>query len=143
LTYSPWAALRALPHLTYISTRLPAGRAWWLPADDGIVLDDRLTRIGRRCALAHELAHADAGDTACADAVLSGRQELRASAKAARWLVTLDGLVDGLLWAQDEHQLAEELDVDVETVRARLASLTDAEKDYIENRLRAAEEDIA
>jgi len=48
-----------------------------------------------------------------------------------------------LAWAPDEYAVADELGVDVPTVVVRIGTLTDAEKDYIECRLRAAEREIA
>ena len=57
--YNPWADLRAREELTCAVTRLPDGwgDAWYDPVTHGIVIDDRLSRVERRCVLAHELAH--------------------------------------------------------------------------------------
>lgn len=147
MRYSPWRALSRLPHVTLAVTRLPRGKAWWLPTEDAIVLDDRLGRVERRCALAHELAHAEAGDVAlCAgpDAPrLALRQERRADRIAAERLIALDDLVDALLWARSQGETAEQLDVEVNVLHTRLTLLAPAEHDYIEQRLWAAESEIA
>lgn len=73
------------------------------------------------------------------DGWFDGRQERRVPARAVRSLITLEARTDALLWSQDEHELADELWVDVETVRGRLHSLTQGEKDYIDGRIHAAE----
>lgn len=53
------------------------------------------------------------------------------------------GAATKLLWSQDEYELADELDVDADTIKARLAGLTAAEKTYIEDRIDAVERGIA
>jgi hypothetical protein len=143
VTYSPWETLRRLPHLTLVVTRLPRGQAWWLPAEDAIVLDDRLDQVSRRCALEHELQHAMAGDVAMCSGPdakrLTIRQEVVASGRAARQLLELDDLAEALAWALDYGEVAEALNVTRAVVRARVRSLTPAEKAYIEHRLGTGE----
>lgn len=139
MTYSPWADLRGRAPLTLAIVGLPSGRAWWLPGDQAIALDGTLGRVARRCALAHELAHVDLEHRHVELAWLRRRQERDADRLGASRLITAEQLVDGLLWAQDEHELADELDVDVETVRVRLAGLTETEKTEINRRIRARE----
>ncbi len=58
---------------------------------------------------------------------------------AARRLIPHEALIDALRWSLDEHELAEELWVDVATVLARLAGLTEQEKADIDKRLWAQE----
>ncbi len=137
MTYNPWSDAAGHPNLLVASLRLPDGHSWWLPADDAIVLDDRLGQAGRRSALAHELIHRERGDEHCEDRTLDARRERRVTTEAARRLVTLDALADALLWSLQEDELADELWIDVETAQARLASLSPGEKDYIEARLDA------
>lgn len=143
MTYNPWQTLAGQPHIELLVTRLPAGRAWWLPDVQGIVLDDRLGQAERRSALAHELAHVEAGDTCCDVGPdgprLARRQERRTDDRAARRLITLDELADALVWCLGPDELAEHLHVDERTVRARIRSLTDDEKGSIERRLAARE----
>lgn len=104
-----------------------------------IALASDLTQAQRRSTLAHELVHAERGDVACCSGWHEGKQERRVERTAARRLISVDALVDALLWADDERELAEVLWVDVDTVRARLDGLTAVEKQTIEQRLWAAE----
>lgn len=132
-----------MPHIEVVVTRLPAGRAWWLPDVEGIALDDRLTQAERRSALEHELQHVEAGDTCCQIGPDGGRQsrrqEHRADHRAASRLIDLDDLATALAWALDPGEVAHELHVDAATVRARIRGLSPAEKDYIERRIGANE----
>jgi Zn-dependent peptidase ImmA (M78 family) len=142
VTYSPWQAVGEHPHIEVVVTRLPAGRGWWLPDVQGIALDDRLDQAERRSVLEHELQHALAGDTCCRDVGPDGRrlhsrQERRADQRAAARLISLDALADALVWCLGPDEVAEHLHVDERTVRARLRHLTDEERRYIEQRLRA------
>jgi hypothetical protein len=143
VTYDPWKTLLDQPDITMAVTRLPAGQAWWLPDERGIVLDDRLTQAQRRSALEHELQHAAAGDTCCDvgpdGGRLSRRQEQRTDDRAARRLITVSELADALVWCLGYDELAEHLHVDERTVRSRIRALTDEEKSYIERRIAARE----
>jgi len=149
MSYNPWRVLRAHPHWSYGVAGLPTGeRGRWYDGHRVAVLDARLTQAGRRSTLAHEIVHAEMGDVCCrADGPdgprIARRREAVADSTAARRLITPDALADALLWSQDEYELADELWVDVNTVRTRLAGLTPAEKDYIDGRLAASEQGIA
>lgn len=90
-----------------------------------IYLRPGMTQAQRRSTLAHELEHAADPSSLehCVDEV------------AVRKLIPLDVLADALRWSLDEYELSRELWVDVPTVRARLGSLTDDEKDQIERML--------
>lgn len=101
-----------------------------LGATDGsrmIHLHPRQSQAQRRSTLAHELAHLELrhgpGSTA--------REERDAGALAARWLVPLESLVEAARWARSIEELADELWVDVETVRIRLSTLLDDERDEV------------
>ena len=145
MTFDPYQALRDHPHWTMTWGSLPAGECGrWYDEHRTVVFDKRLTQAGRRSTVAHEVVHAEMGDVCCkADGPdgprIARRREQTADQIAARRLITLDALADALLWSQDEYEVADELWVDVETIRARLASLTETEKDYIDRRVRAAE----
>lgn len=141
----PWAAVARLEDVLVTFTDLPESHGWWEPGERVIVLDRSLSQRQRRCVLAHELEHVLAGDEDVSDVslMLAMRQEARAATRAARRLITLDALVDGLLWSQDEHELAEELHVDVDTLRTRLATLTENEHALIDERLWEREAGIA
>lgn len=54
---------------------------------------------------------------------------------AARRLITLDDLLEAMVWSYDEHEVAVELWVDVGMVRARMRGLTDEESAELERRL--------
>lgn len=148
MTHDPYATLRdEHPDITLAVLPLPAGQAWWLPDERGIVLDSRLDQAGRRSALEHELQHVMAGDESC-DTTLPGvgrislRRERAADLRASQRLITLDELAGALVWSLDYHEVAEYLHVSQRTARARILGLTDAEKAYIDARL-ATKEHIA
>lgn len=132
MTYNPWRHAMELEGLLIAHLRLPDGRSWWMPADDAIVLDDRLNQAERRAALAHELVHRERGDEHCDDATLDARRERRVTREAACRLIDLHRLADALAWSQDEYEVADELWVDVPTARGRIDCLSDSEKQYIE-----------
>lgn len=137
--YHPWRELRRRPDVDVEFVDLPAGHGWWVPEQRLILIDRRLTQVQRRCTLAHELEHVDRGDTGISCGVLAGRQEARATAAAARRLITLPRLADALLWSRDQGELAEQLWVTEEVLQARLLQLTPMEHDYIDRRLWEAE----
>ncbi|MFD1947726.1 hypothetical protein [Nocardioides aestuarii] len=67
---------------------------------------------------------------------LQAREERRVDDLVARRLIRFEALVDAMLWAgNDDHQLANELWVDVATVRARLAGLSSIETAELNRRL--------
>lgn len=143
--YSPWGAVADLEDILVVFDELPSGRAWWVPSEQVLFLDRRLSRAEARCALEHELQHIRRGDVSLADVstVLQTRQEISASVGAARRLIPMERLVAALLWSQDEHEIAQELNVDVDAVRIRLLTLTEDEHATIDRRLWAAEQGIA
>ncbi len=113
-----------------------------------IVLHPEQSERQKLCSCAHEVVHAERGDqpfpAGYPDADRrSILRERYADEIAARRLVGLRHLAAVLAWAPDEYAVADELGVDVPTIVARIESLTDAEKDYIECRLQAAQREIA
>lgn len=144
MTLNPWQLLRGCWPLTCVHADLPPGeQARLYPGLNVIMLGRHLNQAERRSSLAHEMAHWVLDDRADLDDRGGRRQERCADDMAARWLIGLDELAAAMLWSRDETELADELWVDVPTVRARLAALTDAEKDIIERRVRAREEGAA
>jgi Zn-dependent peptidase ImmA (M78 family) len=143
--YSPWGAIAALQDVLVAFDILPSGRGWWDPESGVMLLDKRQTRAEMRCTLAHELEHIIRGDEDVSDVspILQARQEIAACAAAARRLIPLGKLVDSLLWSQDEFELAEALNVDADTLRIRLLTLTPEEHSLIDERLWQAEGQIA
>lgn len=132
--FHPWRRLRERPELEVQWRRLPDGV---LGRTDGqrIWLDPRQPQRQRRCTLLHELIHADRG-VACGS---DSSEERTVEQLAARHLIPLVALAEGIAWAHDEHELADDLWVDVEMVRARLAGLSAQEQGYIEDRIAAIE----
>lgn len=139
-TWHPWRALRSRTHLHVHVEDLERGQLGQLDFnDDTIRLACDQTQAQRRSTLTHELVHDERGPVPD-DPRLAAREELAVELESARRLITLEELVVGILWSQDEVELAEELWVDVATVRARLAGLTDEEKRYVEDRVARREE---
>lgn len=138
--YDPWRDLARREHITLAVTRLPVGTGWYFSDIPGIALDDRLDRVGRRCALAHELAHVDLGHTHQAagrgpgTSRIARRREVEADILAAVRLITLADLADALRWALCPEEVAQELDVTEDLARIRIEQLTTAEKTFIEAR---------
>ncbi len=112
--HHPWRALRSLFEWTLHWRDLPEGV---LGVTDHrrrtITLTTGMTQAERRSTIAHEVTHAERGPV---PRHLAAREER---------------IVD--------HQLADELWVDVGMVRARLAGLTDAETVEVNRRLDDAE----
>lgn len=98
---------------------------------DEIHLHPDQLQVERRSTLAHELAHIELEHTqGC-----TGADERAALELAARWLVSLEHLVDAARWARSIHELADELWVDVDTITTRLDTLTERERSlYLEAR---------
>lgn len=144
-TYSPWGAVAGMPDVRVKFADLEHDLGWWDPETQTITLARDQTQAERRCTLAHELEHATAGDESVAHVspILAVRQEIAACMRAARRLIPLDDLVAALLWSQDERELAEELNVDEDTIRIRLLTLTPEEHRLIDERVWEAEGRIA
>jgi hypothetical protein len=111
----------------------------WDPATSTIWLDDRLSAAERRSTLEHELVHAERGDGPCATEWHHAKQEASVDREAARRLIDVDDLVKALLRCLDEREVAEYLNVDVDTVLTRLAHLTPGETRLVEQRIAEAE----
>lgn len=144
--YSPWETLAEHPEIRVEFAEMEGDLVGWYDKQRStIVLDKHGSRRQLRSTLAHELEHAARGDECPAELspVLQARQEIAACVRAARRLVPLGRLVDALLWSQDEHELADELNVDEDTLRIRLLTLTPDEHALIDERLWAAEGRIA
>lgn len=98
-----------------------------LGATDGervIVMHPDQLQVQRRCTLAHELAHIELGHGASC----SRAEEAEARAAAARRLIDLDALLDAFRWAEHLEEVADELWVDLDTLQARIDTLTDDER---------------
>ena len=103
-----------------------------------IVLARHLTQVERRCTLTHELEHVHRGPVP-ADPCLAAREETVVDGIAARRLVSLKELIDALLLSHHEHDVADELWVDIPTLRTRIAGLAQQEREAIEARLQQSD----
>lgn len=108
----------------------------WDPRTSTVRVDRTLQYDERRCTLAHELAHVDRGDVGHdprhPDAWrYTVRDERAADALAARRLISLEALLDALLWSIDPREVAEWLDVDLATLKARTDNLTADEAEWL------------
>ena len=89
----------------------------------------------RRCTLAHELLHLERGVRECGP--WAEREERIIEAEAARRLVPLDALICALrcLGDEDQGRLAVALDVDTQTLQARLGDLSAVERTAVRTAL--------
>lgn len=142
--YHPWRHLSRLTHIkvrwSRDDTELDGALGWFYVDTDEIVLDARQTQAERRSTLTHELVHAERRDGPCGSVVLDARQERTVSQVAARRLIPLRALGEALRWSRDPDEVAEELWVDVDTLRVRMAHLHPAERAYLKRRVEEVEE---
>jgi hypothetical protein len=133
--WNPWAHIgRHYPNVTVITDQELPGSVWGLTNGTRIWLCRRLNQTRRRCTLTHEIVHLERGAVPH-DARGLAREEQAVDHIAARRLITLDALVDGLRWTRDTEQLADALWVDVPTLRSRMTGLDPVEVAELENRL--------
>jgi predicted transcriptional regulator len=132
----PWRRLRESSHITLRWFSGPGRPGYARHSTQTVYLRDDLSQAERRAVLLHELEHLAHGPAVKG---YVDQDEIQTQERAARWLLPLETLADAMVWANDEHELADELWVDVATVRARLASLTDQETLALNQRLDAAE----
>lgn len=117
----PGALALRVPSLTITAALLPDGvKAYYYPEIDTIVLDERLSNAEKRCTLMHELVHRALQDDSGLPDHLDLIQERRCRAVTARALIDVVDLGDALQWSDDRHEIAEHLDVDLETLDDRL-----------------------
>lgn len=137
--YHPWRHLARLAHITVRWTRddaeLDGALGWYYVDANEIVMDDRQTQAERRSTLAHELVHAERRDEPCGSLILDARQELLVSKMAARRLIPIRALGEALAWSADQDEVADELWVDVSTLKTRLEHLRPAERAYLKRRI--------
>lgn len=124
----PFDLLLTHADLTLLTTRLPDGEMGrWYPDLSVIVLSDRLSRTERRTTLLHELVHRMRGDSHDPDDLQRGKQERSCDDTVARLLIPFERLRAAMQWGRDPEELAAELDVDVPTLRNRVAGLSQCE----------------
>jgi hypothetical protein len=133
--YDPWRALDDFQHVRVVFDELPPRRRGQIDfGTQTITLHARLDPTSQRCTLAHELVHLERGPVLRCRAP---REERAVAAIAARRLVSIEALAEAMRWSQDERALADELAVDLRTVRVRLRYLDDVERDYLRERVHA------
>ena len=107
---------------------------------DIIVIDPRCDAATRRSTEAHERVHAERGDGLCEDHWFNAKQERTVEREAARRLIPVHLLEDGLRWCSPHPaELAHYLEVDVDMLHARIEALTDEEKSVLERSLKTVE----
>lgn len=120
-----WCDLRGIPEV--------------LCPDRKVILIERSdTRAGRRCSLAHAIAHIDL-EHRNVDGLISARQELAADRMAARRLIDVRHLADAWLWSETFEECAHELDVEPRYLALRLERLHPAERHFLRRRIASKE----
>lgn len=120
------------PHISVSCDHvLPRGVAG-LWKGETIWLCKTLNQAERRSTLTHELIHVDRG---IASPIHIAREERYVDVLAARRLIPLPALLQGLQWTDDDYELAEELWTDVHTVRVRRQNLTLTERAWLADRV--------
>jgi hypothetical protein len=127
MTYHPWRHFRAFDGWTLVIRDLEGeGMVGETDYDaQTVTICSTLNQAGRRSTIAHEIVHIERGwvQEHCAD--LEDEQVDRI---VARRLISFERLMDACRWARNIHELADELWVDEETVRTRLAHLHPSER---------------
>lgn len=127
-----------MPHVTVRYFDPSESNAWGRcrHSTQEVFIRHGLTQAQRRAVLLHELTHLERGP-APRGGVRLDEQQTRET--AARWLVPLENLADGLVYCSNDRELAQYLWVDLGTVRSRLSSLTDHEDSLLNLHLDRAE----
>lgn len=133
--YDPEADLAERhPHIDVRRWPLGGGaRSAYVPSRNLILVDSGLSAEARASSLTHESVHIDRGDRcSMGSAVLDARRELAVDREAAERQIPWDRLVVVLQVDQDEHMHAQELGVDLETLRVRVEeTLTQQQRSYL------------
>lgn len=133
--HHPWQRFRALTQWRLDFTSLPGNLLGTTNhATKTVTLDRRLLQAERRCTIAHELEHIARGPTPT-DPILAAREEETIDRIVARKLITIRALGEALAWTTSTEEAADELWVDVPTLKARLRSLHPSERAYLKKRL--------
>lgn len=128
---------RLFPHVTVLTAPLIGALAAVLPARRVVLVAERSTRAEQRCSLTHELIHLERGDRCSGGEGLDAKLEQAVDREAARRLIPLDHLAGALQGSgSDEAEVAQELDVDIHTLRTRLDNRRDDERRRLDATLR-------
>lgn len=118
--WHPWRALRQRTDVRQLWEHEPGLLGSWCERTREIRLHPDLSQAERRCTLTHELIHAERGDTSCDESV---------HREAARRLIKIGPLLSAVaFYGEDWPAVAEELWVDEDTLRIRLASAHPSER---------------
>lgn len=135
--WHPWKhAGEHYPEVTIDCRRELPDRIWGLQFGHVILLCRKLNQVRRRCTLTHELIHLERGAVPV-EPRARAREERTVSELAARRLIPIEALIDAYRWcpAGNPAELAEELWVDVPTLRTRMGSLDPFEVAELEHHL--------
>jgi hypothetical protein len=100
-----------------------------------IVVDSEGTRAEWDCTVAHELVHLDRGDRCTlGDSVVNVRLEQAVARIAARRLLPAWRLAGAQLYGRHPAEIADELGVDIDTLRVRCNGLDDRDLAVINER---------
>lgn len=132
--HHPWRAFRDLTHIRLRWAVLPSGLYGYTDHAAGeVVIAEGLTQAERRCTIAHETQHVLRGPVLPS---LRHREELRVDRASARLLLPdIRTIADALAWATTPEEAADELWVDVDTLRCRVRSLHPAERGFLHRHL--------
>jgi hypothetical protein len=146
LTYDPQEDLaERYPHIRVKRWPLVGGaRSALVPSRNLILVHDELEPPAVASSLTHEGVHLDWGDRCSLGCtVLDAKREHAVDREAAERQIPWDRLLVVLQVDQDEHQHADELGVDVETLQVRMRHLTDAQRAEIERLFNERNEGVA
>lgn len=136
------ASLDAMPWVSIGRARMRE-RGRYYHEHDAALLRSGLRGAAYFSALMHELVHAERGDEPCVDAACEARQELIVEKEAARRLIDVRALADvAVAYPDDPHRVAEELDVDYDTLAVRVKWLHPSERHYLRRRVAAVAGDV-
>jgi hypothetical protein len=129
--YDPWQALQSeWPHIVVRIEPLAGDLLGEARSDEGVIALRAGTSPGqRRCTLTHEIVHLERGLADCGP--WQAREELLVHAEVARRLLPLPLVASAIRQIGGDHDraaLAEQLDVDVETLQLRLRLLSRADQ---------------
>lgn len=134
MPFHPWRLLRSLAHVTLVWHEGGAP-GYTRHSTATISLREGMDQAKRRSVLTHELAHLERGPC---QRLNVGKDELAAAKLAAcQLLPDVRRIADAYVWARgDLEAAADELWVDVPTLRIRLEHMTHpAERAYMKRRL--------
>lgn len=95
---------------------------------------------GRRCSLAHAVAHLDLGHTELSRGTFDRDHEADAKDLAARRLISVEHLAEVLCWTRFRTEIAAELEVDLGTLDIRQKQMRVGERRWLKTNVRWLEE---